>query len=228
MADIKKICKLCESIYFVFPYREKMSNYCSKKCLWNSLKGKKSPNSKRVQKKCHNLSCENVFLVTQGQLKRNKKFYCSSHCYYKSKIGKSIWFNGRIFNEKHRKNISKALTGKKQTKEHIKNSLKRRTMSNLEIKFQKVIDKYNLPYKFVGNGKFFIERKNPDFINVNGEKKAVEVYWKKHKDLFRGSSKQWMEERKKIFNKYGWQIIFIENEQINNDFIILNLLKGGK
>ena len=33
-----------------------------------------------------------------------------------------------------------------------------------------LINKYNLPYKYTGNGKFILGGKNPDFVNVNGEK----------------------------------------------------------
>jgi len=117
--------------------------------------------------------------------------------------------------------------GKKLTKEHIRNALRRREKSSLEIKVDEVIKKYNLPYKFVGNGKFFIERKNPDFININGEKIAIEVFCRKHKDLFRGGCDEWKESRSELFKKYGWEILFIEDWQTNNEETILGILKGG-
>jgi hypothetical protein len=141
----------------------------------------------------------------------------------------------------HRMNISEAKMGKKTgivprsafkkgmklTKEQIAKCLRRRPMSGLEIKIQKVIDKYKLPYKFVGNGEFFIERKNPDFINVNDEKKAIEVYYERQKNEFRnGGALGWMQERKNIFGKYGWKIIFIEGTGLNEEKI-LNLLGKG-
>lgn len=114
------------------------------------------------------------------------------------------------------------------TKEIIKKCLIRRPMSSLEIKIQSTINKYNLPYKFVGNGNFFIERKNPDFININGEKKAIEVYARKHKEKFRNNGVEgWKNDRINIFSKYGWEIIFIEDWQTNNEQTVLNLLKGG-
>lgn len=141
---------------------------------------------------------------------------------------------GKTRTEEQRKRISEALKGeknplfgKKLSKEHIRKCLRRRPISSLEIKVQKVINKYSLPYRFVGNGKFFIERKNPDFININGEKKAVEVYARKHKELFRGNVEGWKQDRIKTFSKYGWKIIFIEDWQTNKDETILNLLKGG-
>lgn len=118
--------------------------------------------------------------------------------------------------------------GQRRTKEEIRECLKRRPMSKLEVKVQRIIDKYGLPYKFVGNGDFFIERINPDFINTNGEKKAVEVYWRRHKEQFRGGGvEKWERDRKTILNKYGWQIIFIEGTALTES-VVLSSLRGGK
>ena len=82
-----------------------------------------------------------------------------------------------------------------------------------------IIQKLQLPYKFVGNGKFFIENKNPDFINCNGEKIAIEVFYRRHKEQFRKGLQEWMEDRQKIFTKYGWQLLFFDETQVNEDFI---------
>ena len=109
--------------------------------------------------------------------------------------------------------------GRKQTEEHIRKVLRRREKSSLEIKFENIINKLNFPYKFVGNGKFFIGRKCPDFINLN-EKIAIEVYYRKHKEMFReGGLNGWMEERIEIFNKEGWRIIFFDETQVNEENI---------
>lgn len=97
-------------------------------------------------------------------------------------------------------------------------------MSKLEKKVEKIIFKYGLPYKFVGNGKFMIENKCPDFVNTNGEKRAVEVYWKAHKDKFRKSGVEgWKRERKEIFGRYGWEVIFIEGSRINERKVVESL-----
>lgn len=114
--------------------------------------------------------------------------------------------------------------GRHPTRETIRKMLTRRPMSSLEIKMQGIIDKHKLPYKFVGNGAFFIERKNPDFVNINGEKKAVEVYYRKHKELFKGNVEAWKKERKAIFNKYGWQLFFFDETQVT-EYDILRGLK---
>ena len=115
---------------------------------------------------------------------------------------------------------SQKMSWRKLTKEHIKKCLTRNPKSSLEIKFENIINKLKLPYKFVGNGEFFIGRKCPDFINVNGQKIAVEVYYHKHKELLRNKTiEQWQQERQKIFDEYDWQIEFFNEFQVNEQEI---------
>lgn len=99
--------------------------------------------------------------------------------------------------------------------ELIRKRLRRKEKSSLEIKFEKIADALNLPYKFVGNGEFIIGGKCPDFINCNGEKIAIEVYYRKHKEMFRGGLEKWKQERSEIFAKYGWKILFFDETQID-------------
>lgn len=138
------------------------------------------------------------------------------------------WNKGKKTSLETRHKQSLRKLGTRQTKEQIQKRLRRRDKSSLEIRFQQIIDKYNLPYKFVGNGEFFIERKNPDFININGEKKAVEVYYRGHKEKFRGNIETWKRERQLIFNKYGWKLLFFDETQLNpiDELEILEVING--
>jgi len=77
-----------------------------------------------------------------------------------------------------------------------------------------------LPYKFVGNGEVLVGRKCPDFININGQKIAIEVFYRKHKEQFRGGFINWLEERYKIFHSYGWEIKFFDETQVNEKEIL--------
>lgn len=96
----------------------------------------------------------------------------------------------------------------------------------LEKKFEEIATKLNLPYKFVGNGEFFVERKNPDFINTNHEKTAVEVYYRKHKEHFKDMSiDDWKRNRQDIFSHYGWTIEFFDETQVNEDEVRSRLSK---
>lgn len=107
-----------------------------------------------------------------------------------------------------------------KNKEYRKKVLGRRKKSLLEIKFEKIIKELNLPYKFVGNGKFFVENKCPDFINCNGEKIAIEIFYRRHKEQFRGGLEKWKQNRQKTFNKYGWKILFFNETQINEKEVL--------
>lgn len=58
-------------------------------------------------------------------------------------------------------------------------------------------------WKYVGDGSFWIEGKNPDFVNINGKKQLIELfgdYW--HKNLAHQS-------RIELFRKYGFDTLII-------------------
>jgi len=107
-----------------------------------------------------------------------------------------------------------------------RSNLHRRIPSSLEKKFQTIIDKYNLPYKFVGNGKFTIGHYNPDFININSEKIAIEVYARYYKLRCNKSIEKWKRERGEIFQEYGWSIIYFNEIEVNNEEYVLKILGG--
>ena len=110
--------------------------------------------------------------------------------------------------------------GRIPTQEEIKKCLARREKSSLEIKFENIIKKHNLPYKFVGNGEVIIGRKNPDFVNTNGKKIAIEVFYNKHKNVFRGGLDAWKADREKVFKSYGWNVLFFSEIQVNENDVI--------
>lgn len=111
------------------------------------------------------------------------------------------------------------------SKKTLKNILRRRTPSSLEKKFQKIIDEYHLPYKYVGDGAFIIGHYNPDFINTNDEKIAVEVYARYYKLKNNETIEQWKEKRNRVFARYDWRVIYFEGTQIEENKI-LEILKG--
>ncbi len=141
---------------------------------------------------------------------------------------KNIYNKGKtyeeVFGEKKAKeikeNLSKSHMGIVYSVEALRKKLKRNPKSSLEIKFEQIINKFNLPYKFVGNGEFLIGRKCPDFININGEKIAIEVYYKGHKEKFRGGLSNWIEERERLFNLFGWKIEFFDEIQVNEEEVV--------
>lgn len=72
-------------------------------------------------------------------------------------------------------------------------------------------------YKYVGNGQIYIGYKNPDFININGQKKIIEVfgdYW--HSKEATGVPIKVHENRRiNHFAKYGYQTLIIWQRELN-------------
>ncbi len=69
-------------------------------------------------------------------------------------------------------------------------------------------------YKFVGNGKIIIDRFNPDFINVNGQKKIIELYgdyWHKRPEVIKRDKK-----RIRIYKKYGYNTLVIWERELKD------------
>lgn len=156
----------------------------------------------------------------------NNHFYGKKHS-KSTKLKMSIAHKKHILTPEHKFNLSISLKKAYSNPELLKRILRRRNISNLELKFKEIINKLNLPYKFVGNGDFIIGRKCPDFINTNGEKIAIEVYYRRHKELFRNGLEKWKLERQELFNKYGWRIVFFNETEVNEKNILCKLTLGG-
>lgn len=137
----------------------------------------------------------------------------------KAKLGKAF-FKGKH----HSEETKQKLREKRMKQSEVELSQKRlqnSKMSKLEITFQEIVNKHNLPYKYVGNGQIMIEAKCPDFVNINGKKIAIEVFSTKQKVRFRGISiEQWKKERESLFNKYGWDILFFDEKQVTEEYIL--------
>jgi len=122
--------------------------------------------------------------------------------------------------EESKEKIRRASIKRWENPEYRKKILGKIEKSSLEIKFEEICKKNNLPYRFVGNGDLFIERKCPDFVNCNGEKIAIEVFYRRHKEEFREGLDKWKEDRTNIFNKYGWKLHFFNETQVNEENVI--------
>jgi len=118
--------------------------------------------------------------------------------------------------------IWKNLWSQKEFKEKrihaiLKGLFKRPT--NLEKDAIKFFSKYNLPYKYVGDGSLIIGGKNPDFVNINGEKKLVEIG-----NVFHHKG-DYIEKRKEHFAKYGWQTYILIGDKFNEEKMLNELEK---
>lgn len=74
-------------------------------------------------------------------------------------------------------------------------------------------------WKFVGDGQVIISGKNPDFINVNGQKKIIELfgdYWHRGKKA---------EDRAAIFSPFGYQTLVIWERELKNPDLLINKIR---
>lgn len=120
---------------------------------------------------------------------------------------------------------SESLKGRTLSEEHIRKCLRRRIPTSLENRFLEIVERNGLPYKYVGDGSFMVAGKNPDFININGAKIAVEVYAEFYKKLNGRDIKAWRRDRKKLFQEYGWDLLFFSQKQVTEDHVVNVLMK---
>lgn len=82
-------------------------------------------------------------------------------------------------------------------------------------------EKHNLPFRYVGDGQIWIAAKNPDFININGEKEVVEIlgsYWHNPEETQR---------RIEHYARYGFKCITIWENELKNENLVLSKLGGS-
>lgn len=98
----------------------------------------------------------------------------------------------------------------------IRGWLRQRRPTKPEAVLIDIISKYSLPFTYTGDGSFILEGLNPDFIECNGRKIAIDVfgdYW----HTLKADRESYTEDgRKTIFAKYGWKLIVIWEHQIKS------------
>lgn len=93
--------------------------------------------------------------------------------------------------------------------------------SGAERRFMEIIEKYNLPFAYVGDGKLIIDGLCPDFVNTNGRKQLIEIfgtYWHEEGEE---------EERKRRFVRYGFDTIVIWEPELADEQLVLKKVQGG-
>ncbi len=133
---------------------------------------------------------------------------------YRDSRNKTIKEKG-VFNSIEYKNLQSEVSKKKWKRaEYVQNQMKSRGVSpnKLEKNFEKLLNKlYPKEWKFVGDGKLIINGKCPDFVNINGKKKLIELYgnyWHRTDDP---------EDRKKEFKLFGWDTLILWEKDIKKN-----------
>lgn len=147
--------------------------------------------------------------------------YCSHSCKGKAQEGVST---GQYVTEETRKKLREAR--RHQKIHHTKP----------ELIFEEICKKYELPFKYTGDGAFWIKNINPDFVECNGKKITVEIFGVAfHSPLFtfmrNVSYPQTFEGRRRILKKYGWKLIVLWDRDLlraDAEQFVLSELKKHK
>jgi G:T-mismatch repair DNA endonuclease (very short patch repair protein) len=204
-------CYACAKIFEVNPsFKKGQTNfYCSNLCR----------QTKNPQIVCY--TCGKLFHRTRSQVKKYKTHFCSKKC---NKNGKEIKCTGcgqlgyrALYQIKSLKNyFCKICVQEGKSMEHMRSFIQTNNTS-LEKQILTYINQHKLPFKYVGNNKFYIKGFNPDFIHTN-KKIAVEAYgcyWHgcsvcgfTETDQTRGIHHR-DTKKLQILNKEGWQLLVI-------------------
>ena len=113
--------------------------------------------------------------------------------------------------KKHKEKWKNPKFRESQLKKIFKGLLKRPT--SFEKRFSELCIEKNLPFIYTGDGRFFVNYKNPDFVDKSN-KIAIEVFFSYYKIRDYGSIKNYKEFCKKKYNYMGWKVIFLDENDI--------------
>jgi len=213
------ICKVCKK-NLIYNSLATKGKFCSYQCYWSSKKGVITKNAKLFKKGEHASKATEFKKGSKGNFKNATLFSTCSFCNKRIKHFQSIKRKFCSYNcywEDKKLNWDQKEYKDKAIKAVLKGLLKRPT--SLEQETISLFSKYNLPYKYVGDGELIIGGKNPDFVNINGEKKLIEVGNVYH------HQGNYIQERKEHFAKYGWETYVFIGDQLNEKQILSELKK---
>lgn len=212
-----RICPVCKKEFEVRITSERV--FCSVKCSSKNKEGK--PRPEEVGRK--------VSLSQIGKPKKKGNQSTGQRKRFEDPVERNKIRLKRLgkHNSKESKNKNRIASLKNwQDPEFVKKA-RRKSSPNKPEKFLIKLFQQLLPteYKYVGNGEFVLAGKNPDFININGQKKIIELYgdyWHKDDDP---------QDRINLFARYGYQTLVIwerelkDIEKLSKKVLIFNL--GG-
>jgi hypothetical protein len=218
-----KYCEFCGKVFEVTPSR-KDQKYCSVQCRNLAYKGKPSTGRK----------------FTKGQIPWNKgKKGVHPSPATEFKKGNVPWWKKLGFknlmsipevNTKHREQLRKLWKDPqyvaKQMKAHgVKPNRKEKLLDRILQK------EFPNEWKYVGDGAFILEGLCPDWVNVNGKKKVIDLFGcffhgcpvhypnVKVKDLLREDV------RRAIFQKYEYDLLVVWEHELENRNVLIDKLR---
>lgn len=117
---------------------------------------------------------------------------------------------GKIVSEESKRKNSEAKKKAWQDPEYARKCLVFNSPNKSEMKLMGILDAmYPGEWKYVGDGQLLIAGKCPDFVNVNGQKKIIELYgerWHANNDP---------QDRINIFKPYGYDTLVVWAKELN-------------
>lgn len=112
-------------------------------------------------------------------------------------------------------NIMKTIVMKKR-EVYLNNlrAVQKRRPTSIEIKFMQICQEHDLPFKYVGDGAFWIKDLNPDFVNVEN-KMVVEIlgeYWHTEEET---------ENRVNKLASYGYKALMIWGKELDDEAAVV-------
>lgn len=220
------LCQTCKKAFY--KTKSKNQKYCSIKCRSkNKRYCKQIGDSKKKRYLVNCKNCGKNLLRSKCRLNRNKNHFCSIACRAKEDKGKispkrngktvgCIYCGKKVYRARHRlEQYKHQYCSKSCMNKHLIFMYIRPTTP--EKRFMGLINKHNLPYKYVGDGKFWIDNKNPDFIHIN-KKEVIEIfgdYWHNPQLNKHCKYENTEEGRQKVFKAKGFKCIIIWEKELN-------------
>ena len=91
--------------------------------------------------------------------------------------------------------------------------------TKLELVFDGIAKKNNVPSEYTGDGTFWVGNINPDFI-IRSKRTVIEIFGYHHNELRRFAKvryNQTYEGRKKIFKKHKWKLIVFWQDDLDRE-----------
>ena len=142
---------------------------------------------------------------------------------------------GQYRSEETKRRISAALKGRVWSAKQRERCLpiimanRRRRPTRLEVCFQEIISRHELPYKYVGDGHTFIAGRCPDFLNVDGQKTVVEIFgrwWHDPSKNPRVKPQHTESATLAHYATYGFKCIIIWEEELADEATVVTKLRA--
>ena len=213
---IKLICKGCGKVFYVKP-KHSNRKYCSRECYlqhnrgWHhseetKLKLKRIMNSPEVREK-----------IASKLRGKNNPFYGKRH---RDETIKKLREQAiqRIANdpEYRRKILEASYKGWLKLTSQLQRYLKEGLPNPSEKKLLEILNKVCPGEYRYNNGWFVLGGKIPDFVNVNGKKKVIELFGEAY------HREEEVEERRSHFRKYGWDCLVIWAKELKSPEEVAN------